>query len=1008
MEFSPSPWDPGHKTSGSGSGSGSSSVRSSIDFNGPLNALSISPNNKLVAVGGRDVLRIMALEATGFSEKRNLRAGKSSLNFSTNDIRWHPRTFTVSLSIDAIVQNSVESNHLLATAATNGVVVIWNLQKDGESAQWPSSGCESDLLAPNGLEFAGQRVSGWNHQALGMPSPERLRLYLTTWGQDKRGKVGNVYQPRSESVRDVRFSHFQPNRFAAAFENGIIQIWDIRKNAHPELKFTAHKGLVLSVDWHPNRSTILASGGRDRYVKIWDLSDMDMKQQQPQQTIQTIASVGRVAWRPNCSDQIATSASLMDNNIHLWDTQRPCIPLASMNGHSDIASGILWLDTPASSDSSQVTEDAGGLHYWQHMLACSKDGTLKLHSLSDSFKPHQSIPTIALSLSSRGHIAYSHAFIDRSCNALRIQAHIHPSSSLFTVTGPVLATSLEQSLTTTKNITQSAKALSYSGSDGFSSTQEDRTSQTIHPSSRHAKYSTPSNRHIGSLNAFATQQTKLNRTTSHTHLSSLSHSRANANSFPLSESRTPTVSFAGTSADTKSTGDLIPDTTLHLIHMENLFSAKELKDILNGNLNLYREKEAFLQRLQPEFNDALHLVDAFGFDEVVFRFFAQHYVLSTDTWTFSQICAHNALVSLVAGNSNLCHMWRLLDLLFNEENVSHSKDSKNCEIFPQTENGARNQKLYDTTLEMVETLDTHHSLPLSASPSMKSVPLQNDILSESKFFLKNETNIKISDLKSSKPSERNFNNCKNVTSSLLEQLDYVNPKAMEGFEPYPFDTLYERNITQKVNCNEDAFQTVSNYKNTSSSLLVHGNVIHGDLRRLRNGILKELLEYYADRGELQTCVCIAIIMRQRYNVEKCMGSAWMQQMLMHYIEMLHQFRMYRVANEIILKCNDSAIRQMNMKSTFVYSNCANCQKPIESAGFTSNSILQPALCPHCNSMPAQCSICQLPVRGLYVWCPVCSHGGHFQHLRDWFLVEDVCPTGCSHQCSFQLDMLQPC
>jgi hypothetical protein len=38
------------------------------------------------------VLKIVALEATGFTERRNLRAGKSNLNFSTNDIRWHPRT----------------------------------------------------------------------------------------------------------------------------------------------------------------------------------------------------------------------------------------------------------------------------------------------------------------------------------------------------------------------------------------------------------------------------------------------------------------------------------------------------------------------------------------------------------------------------------------------------------------------------------------------------------------------------------------------------------------------------------------------------------------------------------------------------------------------------------------------------------------------------------------------------------------------------------------------------
>lgn len=39
-----------------------------------------------------EVLKVVALETTGFTEKRNLRVGKSNLNFSTNDIRWHPRS----------------------------------------------------------------------------------------------------------------------------------------------------------------------------------------------------------------------------------------------------------------------------------------------------------------------------------------------------------------------------------------------------------------------------------------------------------------------------------------------------------------------------------------------------------------------------------------------------------------------------------------------------------------------------------------------------------------------------------------------------------------------------------------------------------------------------------------------------------------------------------------------------------------------------------------------------
>lgn len=169
----------------------------------------------------------------------------------------------------------------------------------------------------------------------------------------------------------------------------------------------------------------------------------------------------------------------------------------------------------------------------------------------------------------------------------------------------------------------------------------------MHPSTRHFKYSQPCNRQMGNLNNVSTQQTKLSRATSHTHLSSLTESWANTKSFPVSESRTPITNFGDSSiADIKRSGDLAPDTTLHLIEMENLFSVRELEEILDGNVRLYREKEERIQKLQLEFNDCLHLVDAFGFDEVVFRFFAKHYVLASETWTFSQICARNALVAM--------------------------------------------------------------------------------------------------------------------------------------------------------------------------------------------------------------------------------------------------------------------------------------------------------------------------------------------------------------------------
>ena len=41
-----------------------------------------------------------------------------------------------------------------------------------------------------------------------------------------------------------------------------------------------------------------------------------------------------------------------------------------------------------------------------------------------------------------------------------------------------------------------------------------------------------------------------------------------------------------------------------------------------------------------------------------------------------------------------------------------------------------------------------------------------------------------------------------------------------------------------------------------------------------------------------------------------------------------------------------------------------------------------------------------PVKGLYVWCQGCGHGGHLQHLKDWFDGNSLCPTaGCGHICT---------
>jgi hypothetical protein len=47
---------------------------------------------------------------------------------------------------------------------------------------------------------------------------------------------------------------------------------------------------------------------------------------------------------------------------------------------------------------------------------------------------------------------------------------------------------------------------------------------------------------------------------------------------------------------------------------------------------------------------------------------------------------------------------------------------------------------------------------------------------------------------------------------------------------------------------------------------------------------------------------------------------------------------------------------------------------------------------------AQCSICCSAVRGASAFCPSCGHGGHLEHLIQWFGQNQTCPTGCGCVC----------
>lgn len=57
-------------------------------------------------------------------------------------------------------------------------------------------------------------------------------------------------------------------------DDGVLNIWDLRQfqTKTPIATFKHHTDHVTTLEWHPTHSTVLASGGADNQIALWDLS----------------------------------------------------------------------------------------------------------------------------------------------------------------------------------------------------------------------------------------------------------------------------------------------------------------------------------------------------------------------------------------------------------------------------------------------------------------------------------------------------------------------------------------------------------------------------------------------------------------------------------------------------------------------------------------------------------------------------------------------------------------
>jgi len=170
-------------------------------------------------------------------------------------------------------------------------------------------------------------------------------------------------------------------------------------------------------------------------------------------------------------------------------------------------------------------------------------------------------------------------------------------------------------------------------------------------------------------------------------------------------------------------------------------------------------------------------------------------------------------------------------------------------------------------------------------------------------------------------------------------------------------------------------------------------------------LVARILEHYERMGDLQmvaTILCVfsgsmgfdllpaSMFSHQNMSRRSLLdvpvdGLSKMVRYLKSYAEVLYQWGALEARTEVLK--HTAASQDLQESYVTIEQLCNNC------GAFVTSHV-----CQACQAFAFTCSVCQLSVRGLSNFCLECGHGGHAQHIQEWFSSQKQCPAGCGCPC----------
>lgn len=313
-----------------------------------ITALDINHERTHAILAGREILKTIRIAGTRCAEESNLRAAILNYNnaaHSSSGAGGGARSRDTLEIHDVKWSHGQFSSHI-ATAATNGKVIIYDLNRTGvELARLHEHHRQVHKVAFNPHQGY-LLLSGSQDDTVRLWDLRDLRKDIISFTSRDR------FLGMSGPVRDLRWSPTDGVEFAFGTDNGVIHRWNYRMNRGPLLKINAHDKTCTAIDWHPDGKH-LVSASKDKTVKVWDFSS-DQRRQKPAYVIRTPYPVYNARWRPPCwqadghdhgiwkCTMLATSYDRDHPVVHLWNFQRPFLPFREISRYSTAPTDMLW------------------------------------------------------------------------------------------------------------------------------------------------------------------------------------------------------------------------------------------------------------------------------------------------------------------------------------------------------------------------------------------------------------------------------------------------------------------------------------------------------------------------------------------------------------------------------------------------------------------------------------------------------------------------------------------